>query len=71
MNDDCLGWDCSVTDQSGFRAKDGYFEAPPAVMMISFAIVKGSLPLVIVVNSPPGQDLHSVLVNAISGATIH
>jgi CubicO group peptidase (beta-lactamase class C family) len=71
MNDECLGWDCSVTDQSGFRAKEGNFEVPPAVMMISFAIVKGSLPLVMVVNSQPGQDLHSVLVNAISGATIH
>lgn len=71
MNTDCLGWDCSVTDQNGFRAKEGYFDSPPAVMMISFAIVKGSVPLVIVVNSQPGQDLHSLLVNAIGGATIH
>jgi CubicO group peptidase (beta-lactamase class C family) len=71
MNDDCLGWDCSVVSQNGFRAKDGYFDIPPAAMMVSFVIIKGSLPVVVVVNSPPGQDLHSVLVNAMNGATIH
>jgi hypothetical protein len=66
-----IGWDCSVISQTGFRDKEGRYDIPPAVMMISFAIIKGSLPLVVVVNSPPGQDLHSILVNAMSGAAIH
>lgn len=70
MNDSCLGWDCSVSSQTGFRAKEGDFGDPPAVMMISFAVVKGSAPLVLVTNSGPGQDLQSVLMNAMTSAAV-
>lgn len=70
MNDGCLGWDCSVASQIGFRAKEGDFGDPPVVMMISFAVVKGSTPLVMVTNSGPGRDLQSVLMTAMTDATV-
>jgi CubicO group peptidase (beta-lactamase class C family) len=70
MNDGCLGWDCSVASQLGFRAKEGDFGDPPTVMMISFAVVKGSIPLVMVTNSGPGRDLQSVLMTAMANATV-
>jgi CubicO group peptidase (beta-lactamase class C family) len=70
MNDSCLGWDCSVASEPGFRGKGGDFGTPPAVMMIYFAVVKGSVPLVMVTNSGPGQSLQSVLMNAMTSAAV-
>ena len=69
MDGSCLGWDCSLGGQAGYRGKSG---GPlcdgPACLQIFFGILAGTIPVVIATNSnfPP---LQAVVQTALLAAT--
>ena len=68
MNDDCLGWDCSIAGQAGYRGKYGGVCAGQACLQTFFGILAGTIPVVIATNSgnPP---LQTVVQTALRAAT--
>jgi CubicO group peptidase (beta-lactamase class C family) len=55
MNNNCLGWDCSVFSQPGYRGKSGSFNVYNAELSTFVGIFVNEIPVVIVTNSrPPG-----------------
>jgi hypothetical protein len=70
MDHNCLGWDCSVTGQAGYRGKDG---GPlcdrSACLQIFFGILAGTIPVVVATNSDPGKPLSAIVQTALSAAT--
>jgi hypothetical protein len=70
MDGSCLGWDCSLGGQAGYRGKSGGpFCDGPACLQIFFGILAGTIPVVIATNSDPGKPLFAVVQTALSAAT--
>ncbi|HEY4851118.1 MAG TPA: serine hydrolase domain-containing protein, partial [Streptosporangiaceae bacterium] len=69
MDDNCLGWDCSVTGQAGYRGKDGGIVDGSAGLQIFFGILAGTIPVVVATNSDPGKPLSAIVQTALSVAT--
>lgn len=70
LDKDCLGWDCSVGKQIGFRGKQGTLDEDSATLQTYSAILVGQVPLVIVVNSFPGDSLSTIVAGAVADATV-
>jgi CubicO group peptidase (beta-lactamase class C family) len=70
MDDNCLGWDCSVAGQAGYRGKYGGIVDGSAGLQIFFGILAGRIPVVVATNStsPP---LQAVVQTALLAATSH
>lgn len=69
MDHSCLGWDCSLVGQAGYRGKGGGpFCDGSACLQIFFGILAGTIPVVIATNSnfPP---LPAVVQTALLAAT--
>jgi CubicO group peptidase (beta-lactamase class C family) len=70
MDRNCLGWDCSVTSQTGYRGKTGGpFCYGSACLQIFIGILAGTIPVVIATNSDPGKPLFAIVQTALSAAT--
>ena len=70
MDDNCLGWDCSIASQAGYRGKGGGpFCDGSACLQIFFGILAGTIPVVIATNSDPGKPLFAIVQTALSAAT--
>jgi CubicO group peptidase (beta-lactamase class C family) len=70
MDANCLGWDCSVDSQAGYRGKYGGNGDPgSAGIQIFFGIVAGTIPVVVVTTSPNGPPLPAVVQTALHAAT--
>jgi CubicO group peptidase (beta-lactamase class C family) len=70
MDRNCLGWDCSITSQAGYRGKTGGpFCDGSACLQIFFGILAGTIPVVIATNSDPGKPLFAIVQTALSAAT--
>jgi CubicO group peptidase (beta-lactamase class C family) len=70
MDRNCLGWDCSITSQPGYRGKGGGpFCDGSACLQIFFGILAGTIPVVIATNSDPGKPLFAIVQTALSAAT--
>jgi CubicO group peptidase (beta-lactamase class C family) len=74
MNTLCLGWDCSVQQQTNFVGKNGllfYGDPQNPVAMESFVgIFKGKVPVVVLTNSNPGANITAIVAGAFAGATV-
>jgi CubicO group peptidase (beta-lactamase class C family) len=74
MNDNCLGWDCSVQVQNDFRGKNGILLGTPNKVWLYtfFGIFKENVPVVVVVNSdtPNSANITSVVVKAFQDAAV-
>ncbi len=70
MDRNCLGWDCSITSQPGYRGKGGgpYCDGS-ACLQIFFGILAGTIPMVIATNSDPGKPLFAIVQTALRAAT--
>jgi CubicO group peptidase (beta-lactamase class C family) len=68
MDANCLGWDCSVDSQAGYRGKYGG-DPGSAGLQIFFGILAGTIPVVIATNSDPGKPLFAIVQTALSAAT--
>jgi CubicO group peptidase (beta-lactamase class C family) len=70
MDRNCLGWDCSITSQAGYRGKGGGpFCDGSACLQIFFGILAGTIPVVIATNSDPGKPLFAIVETALRTAT--
>ena len=70
MDRNCLGWDCSVTSQTGYRGKTGGpFCYGSACLQIFIGILAGTIPVVIATNSDPGKPLFAIVQTALHAAT--
>jgi len=69
MDDDCLGWDCSVTGQAGYRGKEGDFGDGPSGLHTFFGILAGTIPVVVAVNSDLVDDISAIVQAALFAAT--
>jgi CubicO group peptidase (beta-lactamase class C family) len=68
MDGNCLGWDCSIASQTGYRGKYGGICDGPACLQTFFGILAGTIPVVIVTNST-GPLLQTVVQTALRAAT--
>jgi CubicO group peptidase (beta-lactamase class C family) len=69
MDGNCLGWDCSLTGQVGYRGKEGGIGDPgSAGLQIFFGILAGAIP-VVVATSSNGRPLETVVQTALLAAT--
>jgi hypothetical protein len=69
MDDNCLGWDCSIAGQAGYRGKYGGIGDPgSAGLQIFFGILAGTIPVVVATNSN-GPLLQTVVQTALLTAT--
>jgi CubicO group peptidase (beta-lactamase class C family) len=69
MDQDCLGWDCSVMSQSDYRGKNGVLFYGNGVEDQTFiGIFKGKLGVVLLINSKPPTNITGVLLKAFSAA---
>jgi CubicO group peptidase (beta-lactamase class C family) len=70
MDANCLGWDCSIAGQAGYRGKDGGIGDPgSAGLQTFFGILAGTIPVVVATNSDPGKPLSAIVQTALSAAT--
>jgi CubicO group peptidase (beta-lactamase class C family) len=70
MDANCLGWDCSVAGQAGYRGKYGGNGDPASAgLQIFFGILAGTVPVVVVATSPKGRPLPAVVQTALRAAT--
>ena len=70
MDRNCLGWDCSITGQAGYRGKGGGpFCDGSACLQIFFGILAGTIPMVVATNSDPGKPIFVIVQTALSAAT--
>lgn len=70
MDHSCLGWDCSLAGQAGYRGKGGGpFCDGSACLQIFFGILAGTIPAMIATNSDPGKPLFAIVQTALSAAT--
>ena len=69
MDDNCLGWDCSITSQAGYRGKDGGIFDGSAGLEIFFGILAGTIPVVVATNSDPGKPISAIVQTALMAAT--
>ena len=69
MDANCLGWDCSVAAEAGYRGKYGGIGDPgSAGLQIFFGILAGTIPVVIAANSN-GPPMQTVVQTALHTAT--
>jgi CubicO group peptidase (beta-lactamase class C family) len=69
MDASCLGWDCSIGGQAGYRGKYGGIDGPgSAGLQTFFGILAGNIPVVIATNSN-GHPLQAVIQTALHTAT--
>lgn len=68
MDANCLGWDCSIAGQTGYRGKYGGNCDGQACLQTFFGILAGTIPVVIVTNST-GPQLQTVVQTALHAAT--
>jgi hypothetical protein len=69
LDEDCLGWDCSIMGQANYRGKEGDFSDGAASLHIFFGILAGAIPVVIATNSDPGKPLSAIVHTALTAAT--
>jgi CubicO group peptidase (beta-lactamase class C family) len=70
MDDNCLGWDCSIAGQAGYRGKyGGISNSGSAGLQIFFGILAGTIPVVIATNSTGPPPLQAVVQTALRAAT--
>ena len=69
MDDNCLGWDCSLTSQANYRGKDGGIVDGSAGLQIFFGILAGTIPVVVATNSDPGKPISAIVQTALMAAT--
>ena len=70
MDRNCLGWDCSITSQPGYRGKGGGpYCVGSACLQTFFGILAGTIPVVIATNSDPGKPLFAIVQTALAAAT--
>lgn len=69
MDDNCLGWDCSIAGQAGYRGKYGGCCGGSAGLQIFFGILAGTIPVVIATNSNGPPPLQAVVQTALHTAT--
>ena len=69
MDDNCLGWDCSIASQAGYRGKYGGCCGGSAGLQIFFGILAGTIPVVIATNSNGPPPLQAVVQTALRAAT--
>lgn len=69
MDDNCLGWDCSLAGQAGYRAKDGGIGDISAGLQIFFGILAGTIPVVVATNSNAGKPISAIVRTAFVTAT--
>ena len=69
MDDNCLGWDCSIASQPGYRGKYGGCCGGTAGLQIFFGILAGTIPVVIATNSTGPPPLPAVVQTALHTAT--
>jgi hypothetical protein len=69
IDDNCLGWDCSIAGQAEYRGEYGGFGVPgSAGLQIFFGILAGTIRAVIAANSN-GLPLQTVVQTALQAAT--
>lgn len=68
MNDNCLGWDCSIFLQPDYRGKSGAFNLRNAELATFVGIFAKVIPVVVVINShpprPPSEIAYGSFVTA-------
>ena len=70
MDRNCLGWDCSITSQPGYRGKGGGpYCVGSACLQTFLGILAGTIPVVIATNSDPGKPLFAIVQTALAAAT--
>jgi CubicO group peptidase (beta-lactamase class C family) len=69
MDDNCLGWDCSIAGQAGYRGKYGGCCSGSAGLQTFFGILAGTIPVVIATNSTGPPPLQAVVQTALHTAT--
>jgi CubicO group peptidase (beta-lactamase class C family) len=69
MDDNCLGWDCSIASQPGYRGKYGGCCGGSAGLQIFFGILARTIPVVIATNSNGPPPLQAVVQTALRVAT--
>ena len=69
MDEDCLGWDCSVADHAGYRGKDGGFSDRSVGLQTFFGIVAETIPVVVATNSNLGEGISAIVQAALPAAT--
>ena len=70
MDDNCLGWDCSVTAKlANYLGKSGEFQTGSAGLEVFFGILAGRIPVVAVINSIWWDDLSDIVQGALLTAT--
>jgi hypothetical protein len=69
MDDNCLGWDCSITSQGNYRGKEGDIFDGAASLHIFFGILAGTIPVVVATNSDPGKPISAIVQTALTAAT--
>jgi CubicO group peptidase (beta-lactamase class C family) len=70
MDEECLGWECSLGEQTGFRGIGGSMSGDSGTQHTFSAIVLGRFPLVIAVNSDPTGTLESIVNEAMEKAAV-
>ena len=69
MDDNCLGWDCSIASQPATGASTAAAAARSAGLQIFFGILAGTIPVVIATNSNGPPPLQAVVQTALHAAT--
>ncbi|HEV2452153.1 MAG TPA: serine hydrolase domain-containing protein, partial [Streptosporangiaceae bacterium] len=72
MDDNCLGWDCSIFGKaSTYLAKTGSIGGDPgsASLQVFFGVLAGTIPVVVVINSSFREDIATVVQTALLAAT--
>jgi CubicO group peptidase (beta-lactamase class C family) len=69
MDDNCLGWDCSLTGKANYRGKDGDIFDGSAGLHLFFAILAGTIPVVVATNSDPEKPIFAIVQTALKAAT--
>jgi CubicO group peptidase (beta-lactamase class C family) len=69
MDNNCLGWDCSIASQAGYRGKYGGCCGSSAGLQTFFGVLAGTIPVVIATNSNGPPPLQAVVQTALRAAT--
>lgn len=70
MNTGCLGWDCSVMTQTDYVGKNGILQTSNLGLWTFLGIFKGTVPVVVLVNSNTPANITSIVANAFANATV-